>query len=254
MKKIALCFSGQPRFIDESYSFIKNNIIQDNVVDVFAHLWFDDELIDRPYKYGGNGLWKDQRIAPDAIENFKNKYIPVMLKTEVSKKFKIEHLEQTYYPSLLRYKKGAINNSLEPNFIKRDINNIFSYYYSLNQVCLLKQEYEYHNNFKYDVVVKVRTDALIKTKLNYTPIEKNVLYYSDNQQQPDGMINDWLNYGQSDVMNCFMSSFSILEQLIDDCKKQTHGAWCCELIHKKMMDKMGINIRGMNIVIELPRF
>ena len=51
--KIALCFSGQPRFVNECSSLIKANVIQDYNVDVFAHLWFDDDLQTKPYKYGG---------------------------------------------------------------------------------------------------------------------------------------------------------------------------------------------------------
>lgn len=254
MNKIALCFSGQPRFIEEAYSSIKTNIIKDENIDIFAHLWFDDNLTDKPYKYGGNGNWQYQRISKNAIETFKQRYNPVYLIVENSKKFKNSFLEETYQPSLLRYKKGAINNLLEPNFIERDINNIFSYYYSLNKVCLLKKQYEYLNNFKYDLVIRMRTDAIIHTNLNYNSIEDNTLYYSDNQKQPDNMINDWLNYGKSNVMDSFMGCYPLLEYLIEDCKKQTNGAWCCELIHKKMMEKMGINTVGKNICIELPRF
>lgn len=254
MKKIALCFSGQPRFIEEAYPFIKSNVIKNEKVDIFAHLWFDGGLTDKPYKYGGNGEWQHQRISKNSIEIFKKNYNPIYLKVEPSKKFKNFFLEETYYPSLIRYKRGAINNPLEPNFIERDINNIFSYYYSLNQVCLLKKEYEYLNNFKYDVVIKMRTDAIVYTNLNYDDIADNTLYYSDNQRQPDNMINDWLNYGKSNVMDCFMGCYNILEYLIEDCKKQTNGAWCCELIHKKMMEKININSAGIDIDIKLPRF
>ena len=50
--KIALCFSGQPRFVNECAPLIKANVIQDYNVDVFAHLWFDDDLQTKPYKYG----------------------------------------------------------------------------------------------------------------------------------------------------------------------------------------------------------
>jgi hypothetical protein len=253
MNKIAICFSGQPRFIDECYPYIKENVIQNKQVDVFAHLWFDEDLITKPYKYGGDGNWQHQRIDINSIEKFKLNYIPVSLKVEPSKKFKNEFLKNTYEPSLLRYKRGSINNPKEPNFVERDINNIFSYYYSLNQVCLLKKEYEYTNNFKYDLVIRLRTDAIVKTQLNYN-IANNTLYYSGNQNQPDGMINDWLNYGTTDVMDSFMSSFSIIELLINDCKLSTNGAWCCELIHRKMMDRMGINIKPEYIDIELPRF
>lgn len=254
MKKIALCFSGQPRFIDEAYPFIQKNVIKNENIDVFAHLWFDDDLTDKPYKYGGDGNWQHQRISKNAIEIFKQKYNPICLKVEKSKKFKNSFLEETYYPSLSRYKRGSINNPLEPNFIERDINNIISYYYSLNQVCLLKKEYEYFNNFKYDAVIRMRTDAIVKTDLDYNLINDNTLYYSDNQKQPDNMINDWLNYGKSDVMDSFMGCFPLIEYLIEDCKKQTGGAWCCELIHKKMMEKMCINTSGKDICIKLPRF
>jgi len=40
--KIALCLSGQPRFFERGYEFIKKNIIDPNDnVDIFTHLWFD---------------------------------------------------------------------------------------------------------------------------------------------------------------------------------------------------------------------
>jgi hypothetical protein len=52
--KIALCFSGQPRFVNECSSLIKSNVMQDYDIDVFAHLWFDDDLQTKPYKHGHN--------------------------------------------------------------------------------------------------------------------------------------------------------------------------------------------------------
>ena len=75
--KIALCFSGQPRFIEQVAPYVKENIIGDYDVDVFAHLWFDEDLQTKPYKYGGSGGWKDQRIASNAIEQFEQTYNPM---------------------------------------------------------------------------------------------------------------------------------------------------------------------------------
>ena len=72
--KLALCFSGQPRFVNECSDLILSNVIQDYNVDVFAHLWFDDALQSQPYKHGGDGKWKDQRIPITAIDDFINKY------------------------------------------------------------------------------------------------------------------------------------------------------------------------------------
>ena len=68
--KIALCFSGQPRFIKESASLIKENVIQDYDVDVFSHLWFDEGLQTKPYKYGGSGGWIKQRISDESLDDF----------------------------------------------------------------------------------------------------------------------------------------------------------------------------------------
>lgn len=252
--KIALCFSGQPRFIKEVSEFTINNVIGSNDVDVFGHFWFDKGLQDNPYKYGGDGGWVNQRISSSALEDFTNTYNPKLMKVDESKKFLDQNLLDTYQESIDRYKKGSINNPLEPDFARRDINNIISYYYSLNQVGLLKSEYEYANNFKYDVVIKMRTDTIVHDRLSFNNVEKNCLYYSGNMNQPDNMVNDWINYGGSEVMSIFMSSFQFLDLLIKDAKNQTGGAWCCELIHKKMLDRYGINPRPCNINLSLPRF
>ena len=252
--RIALCFSGQPRFINEVSSSILNNVIGKNNVDVFAHFWFDATLQKEPYKYGGDGGWVNQRISESAIYDFKRIYDPKLLKIDENKKFKNQYLVDTYQESVERYKRGSINNPLEPDFYRRDINNVISYYYSLNQVGLLKSEYEYSNDFKYDIVIKMRTDTIVNSQISFDIIEENSLYYSDNMNQPDGMINDWLNYGNSNVMSIFMSSFQFLDSLISDAKMQTGGAWCCELIHKKMLDTYNIKPKPCNINLALPRF
>jgi len=254
--RIALCFSGQPRFIDKVAPMIKENIIGDYDVDVFGHLWFDEELQSKPYKYGGAGGWKNQRIDPDAIEQFKKAYNPKGLIVESSKKFLNSNLSNNYGASLKRYKWGAIDNPEEPNFAVRDVNNITSYYYSLLKVCTLKKEYEYEHDFKYDLVIKTRTDTIVHNKIDYSSFAnvKNSVFYSGNQGQMDGMINDWFNFGPSKAMDAFMSPFPVLDSCIDACMEQTGGAWCCELVHKKMVDFFKINPQPLPIHITLPRF
>lgn len=252
--RIALCFSGQPRFVEEVASSILENVIGYYNVDVFAHLWFDEDLQTKPYKYGGAGQWKDQRIAPDAIEKFKEIYKPKSIIVEKSKKFFDSELSENYYPSLKRYKWGSIDNPDEPNFEVRDVNNIISYYYSLLKVCTLKKEYEHANDFKYDYVLKIRTDSVIHNKIDYKGFPKDILFYSGNQNQPDGMINDWFNFGGSKIMDVFMSAYPVIDYCIDECKAQTEGAWCCELIHRKMIDFFNIPCQHLPIHITLPRF
>ena len=85
--KIALCFSGQPRFVNECAPLIKANVIQDYNIDVFAHLWFDDDLQNKPYKYGGDSNWEHQRIQGTAIDDFVKNYNPIDMVVEPSKSF-----------------------------------------------------------------------------------------------------------------------------------------------------------------------
>jgi len=252
--KIALCFSGQPRFIERVAPYIKENVIGDYEVDVFAHLWFDEDLQTKPYKYGGSGGWVKQRISSNAIEEFEKIYNPKKLVVEKSKKFLDSTLSDNYMPSLDRYKGGKPDYSREPNFEVRDVNNIISYHYSLLQACLLKKEYEYANDFKYDYVVRMRTDSMVHNKIQYESFPKDIVFFSGMQNQPDGMINDWFNFGGSKVMDPFMSAFPVVEYCIDECMKQTGGAWCCELIHRKVIDFFNIPCHPLPINITLPRF
>jgi hypothetical protein len=252
--RIALCFSGQPRFINECAPHILQNVCGNHTVDVFAHFWFDKKLQTEPYKFGGSGGWEKQRISESAIDDFIKYFNPVDIQTEPDRFFTDSSLVQSYMPTLQRYKPGGINNPLEPNFAERDIKNIISYYYSLNQVAIMKRRYEYLKDFRYDMVVKMRSDAYPTVPVDFSRYDPSCLYFSGLQNQPDGMINDWFNFSSSDNMDVFMGSFLILERLIKDCQNQTDGAWCCELIHRKMVDFFNIQIQPLPLPIYLPRF
>lgn len=252
--KIALCFSGQPRFINECFSFISKNVIGNNDVDVFGHLWFDTDLQTNPYKYGGDGNWVHQRINDKAIEDFKNLYNPKKLIVEESKKFNDFELISNLDISVKKYWPGFIDNPKEPNYQNRVINNCLSYFYSLNEVCKIKKLYEYENNFKYDVVIRCRTDSIVKTKLDYKKYDMSFLNYSSINNQPDGMVCDWFNFSSSINMDAFMSVFSVSSLIFKKCMNENNNAWCHELLHRKILDVFNIPIKGHDILIELPRF
>jgi len=101
-------------------------VIRQYNVDVFAHLWFDEELQSKPYKYGGDGNWVNQRITENAVEQFKKIYNPVSIIVEKSKKFKDTNLH--FDTSLQRYWPGSIDNPLDPDYRNRTINNCLSYF------------------------------------------------------------------------------------------------------------------------------
>lgn len=251
--KIALCLSGQPRFVDEVAPYILKNVCEGYDIDVFCHFWFDEKLQTEPYKVGecGRGEWHKQRIPSNAIEKVLEIYKPVSYKVELSKTFNDSNVP--FRQSLERYWYGALEDSDQDGFRWRTINNCLSYFYSLNEVNKLKKEHEYSNDFKYDWVVKCRTDTIIHTKIPFELLDNQLIHYSDIQNQPDGMINDWFDFGGSKEMDAFMSVFPVWQLILEKCMNET-GAWCHELMHRKMVDCFGIGIQGQPIQITLPRF
>lgn len=255
--KIALCLSGQPRFVNEVSPFIIKNVCEGYDIDVFAHLWFDEDITNNPYKYGGNGNWVNQRISKTAILDFLSIYKPVNHIVEPSKQFNDAQLktDYCYKPNgdLVNWSKHW-KESTEPNYRDRIVNNWISYHYSLTQVNRLKKEHEYKNNFKYDFVVKCRTDTIIKTKLKYENYDPNCVHYTNKLNQPDNMIADWINFGGSGPMDVFMSTFNVFDLIVKDCENDLGGAWCNEIIHKKALDIFKIKYQGHPLQVELPRF
>jgi hypothetical protein len=256
--KIALCFSGQPRFLKDVSSYILKNICEGYDVDVFAHLWFDEDLQTIPYKYGGAGGWINQRISPSAIEDAKEIYNPQKIKVEKSKVFKDSTIvtDYCYYPetkNLISWTKHW-KESEEPNYINRMVNNWLSSFYSLNQVNILKKEYEYENNFKYDFVVRCRTDSVVQTKIIFENYDPSFVHYTSILNQPDGMIADYLNFGGSKQMDCFMSTFNYIDRIFDICNQNLGGAWSNEMLHRLTLDLFKIPHQAHPIIVTLPRF
>lgn len=255
--RIALCLSGQPRFIREVSPYIIENVCKGYQVDVFGHFWFDETITDQPYKYGGNGKWVDQRISKSAINDFISLYNPVKYVVEPSKLFVDSALktDYCYKPNgeMVSWSKHW-KESTEPNYRNRMVNNWLSYHYSLGQVNRLKKEYEYENGFKYDYVVKSRSDTIIKTKLQYEQYDPNCVHYTNTLHQPDNMIADWINFGGSRSMDVFMNTFNVFDSLVKSCENDLGGAWCNEIVHKKVLDIFQISYQGHGLHVELPRF
>lgn len=255
--KIALCLYGQPRFINEVAPYIIKNLCEGYDVDVFFHFWFDEDLQTKPYKYGGGGEWEKQRISSTAVDDAVKLYSPKLYKVEKSKSFKDSTVKTDYfyYPNgeLVPWSKHW-KEEQEPNYISRIINNNISYLYTVNQVNLLRKEYEYKNNFKYDWIVKCRTDSVVQHKIRYEDYDPSVVNYSGWLNQPDGMINDWLNFGGSRAMDPFMSAFSFLDHLFDRCDNEFGGAWSPEMLHRKAIDIFGVGHQAHPFIVTLPRF
>jgi hypothetical protein len=249
--KLSLCFSGQPRFVQECSEGIIKNVIQNYDVDVFAHLWMDEDLQNKPYKYGGNGDWKNQRIPNTAIDDFMEIYKPVKSLIEPSKTFGDSDLDADFEISEKKYWVGGLET--EPDYQKRQINNSLSYFYSLSEVNRLRKLYEYENKIKYDYIIKCRTDGIINTSIQYEKYEPMAVHFTSLQAQPP-FINDWFNFGGPEAMEAFMGVFPLLRYLMMQTKYNREGTWCVELVHVELLETLGIPQKSHPFSITLPRF
>ena len=248
--KIAVCFSGQPRFINECSSSIIENVFSNHSVDVFAHLWFCDRLLIHPYKYGGDGGWEHQRISPNAIEDFKKIYNPLQLVVEESSNFYDPYMEEDFEISQNRYWQGSLS---EPNYMERQIKNTLSNFYSMSEVNRLKLIHEYSNGFKYDWVFKIRTDVNVHSKIDLQKYNPNVFNCTSLMQQPPH-INDWMCFGGSDIMDVFMGVFPMFQRVFDLTKHNRDNSWDNETLHTQILDQMSIIIERHPISLTVPRF
>ena len=74
--KVALCISGQPRYLEEGYAQINKSILQRYSPDVFVHTWWDNSMSNKKMElpstlsYGRTYYWRENTI--DLIKKFYN--------------------------------------------------------------------------------------------------------------------------------------------------------------------------------------
>jgi len=256
--RIALCFSGQPRFVEDCFKSIDENIMypydsSDHTFDTFAHLWYDRNLVTKPYKFGGDGGWKDQRIESGVIDKFIYLYDPIHIIHDTSCEFYNSYMEDGFEKSQNKYWPHSLDGELEPNFKEWRIKATLSNFYSMSEVCRMKTEHEYTHNFQYDWVIKCRTDVNVHSRLKLEDYNPEVFNCTGLMQKPPH-INDWLCWGNSEVMDCFMNVFPMFKRIYNLTKYNRDDCWDNETLHVQMLEQMQIDIARHNFPLTVPRF
>lgn len=184
--KIALCISGQPRFIEEAFPYIKKNIIDCNdQVDVFLHCWFSAEEVGKRFSHTsdttreqGNGIIKE-----DTIKLLQALYKPISLQAEPQVDF---------------------SDKVKPEYTAaRDKTNpfaTFSMWESIARCNALKKHHEEARGFTYDTVIKARFDLKLESPLIINDFDKTCLYTSGHNPNPK-LVEDIIFYASSEVMD-----------------------------------------------------
>ena len=145
--KIALCLSGQPRNLDECYPFFYESLLRGNDVDVFAHVWWDEECKGKTYMWHSSAKFGDEDLAKKFIECYK----PVAYTVEKQRQFDLSFCEKHNYEWLDDVPQKQLDI-----FTPGVIFCMMSQTYSILQADLLRQNY----TDDYDIVIRARTDLL----------------------------------------------------------------------------------------------
>ena len=174
--RIAICFSAQVRTALYAVDNIKKFIGPLwNQCDFFCHTWLKDT--DKLFEHEMYVLSNKTTVEQSTIDKLHEIY--------QFKKFKIENWEDV-----------VLQRPFDPPL-----------FYSWIESLKLKQEYEKENNFKYDIVIKLRLDNIYRDTLTLpgllTKFEPNSL--AANNLMDNGSVDDFI----------FISDTNVSDKLID---------------------------------------
>lgn len=245
--RIAVCFSGEPRFVKEGFELFSKNFLDRNPsVDFFVHTWFNMKTCGLPLYSNELSSFGTASIDENAIELIQSLYKPKRISVDTPKTFKDSGLD--WKQTTQKYFAGATNVE---NVRDIKLNNFYSFFFSNMRTILLKREEELANDFVYDAVMKCRFDGLLKIPLILENFDMEYLHYQENGQ-PSNMVSDWINFSNSSNMDLFGSIFFWMAKFTKQGVTKDEAV-CPESIIRLACDHFGITTRSGFFRINLPR-
>jgi hypothetical protein len=212
--KIALCLSGQTRFVEECYSEVLYPfILKDNNVDIFIHTWDIDrsQINTRFINSGGHSI--GNLIKESQIQDTLNLYHPVSYKIETQKQFELNKYHDRTMP-----------------YIRSDC--LYSMFYSIYQSNKLKTDYENLHNFKYDWVIRSRFDVKLDSKIKFNEFNNAILHLPSGCFDSTNGYTDCFAFSNSKNIDIYSDTYNH----IDECMNDNTIKLCGEYILKKWID------------------
>lgn len=191
--KIALVFSGQPRFVNsKAFISINDNLLQKYNCDVYAHFWFSSDK---------NKVYE---TAPwSSLGNI-----------ELSKNSITEFIE-LYKPLKITYDEPYTDSELVTRVYERT-NHPRSPYNTRSMFISHKKAYSLIDNpDKYDFIIRIRTDDVIFTfpDLNMLDTSKNYVFLQDESR---GIINDSFAIMNNKHAKYLFNGIDIIDTIYDN--------------------------------------
>ena len=179
--KIALCFSGQPRYIEESYEQFSKGLFEKNDVDVFAHFWWDESYKGKPF------VWESSDRYPedyDPLEVFSKKFKPKWTFVEAHKPK--EFFGYSDFPGNCVFEPN-MESDFARSIITRQRSQWYSIFWSMS-----------HPNLEdYDMIIRARTDLEFERPLDLSEYDPGKVYMMNGALQCGGdrYYQDWFWFG-----------------------------------------------------------
>ena len=176
--RIAVCLSGQPRFLERGFKQISEKITSKYDVDFFVHTWWNNDNMNA--------------IGSNRSHIFDENTLELIMR---------------YYKPKLMLNEPQINFNIYDDVDYELINPIspYSMFYSIKVSNDLKSFYEKKNNFKYDAVIRCRFDISIENfDINLSEIDLSYIY---TDTVGNGFPNDQFGLSNSENMDYYSSLF-----------------------------------------------
>lgn len=188
--RTAICISGYLREFELTFDRLYQHLFKFTDPDIYIHTW---DYLGAPLRGFDSRL---SRIRTNTVINKINKlFSPVKIVVE----------------PVIQLPTTALMHSR--NYERRDINGMLSMFYKIEQCNKLKSAVENDRNFKYDCVVRLRSDLILCSSFNITPNSNMDRIYIPNGFDYGG-INDQIAYGSSELMNKYSSIYSNIPHLL----------------------------------------
>lgn len=218
--KIALCLSGQLRFVEQGYyESINPNILKLGSVDVFIHTWtISPEQIGKPFINGG-GHPIGEPVKASVVEDVRELYKPISMVAEPQIQFEVGRWADrtTWYRS----------------------DFMLSMFYSMYASNELKKSYENEHSFTYDWVIRSRFDVATPSgELQLHHLDNSSLYVpADSFDSVNGYV-DSLAYSNSPNMDVYSDTYNNVYSIMEDSTMKLVG----EYVLRRHLDNSNINV------------
>lgn len=219
--KVALCLSGQPRFLETCYhQSMKPHILDPFSPDVFIHTWETSDMVG---EYFVNG-WGDNMgaaISEDLTERMLALYRPV--------KYTIE--------PQIQFEANKWAGRLMPSIKSDHMQSMFCSIYKSNE---LKKQYEQDNNFIYDWVIRIRFDMAVPSgPLRLSELDNSHLWVATGCFDGHNGYLDSVGYSSSKIMDIYSDTFNHIDSITD---QNPDMGICGEYILRKHIDSNNIPV------------